>query len=517
MIVLNQQQMQELDTNTMSFLKRTSLILMEVAGKVCADKIISIRELMNNKNPIIIFCGNGNNGGDGFVIARWLKQNNINTKVILLGNVSKFSESTKNNYKACLALNIEITQLDSIEQAFDFHINNNVCIDAVFGNGFSGALPALHSTLFAKINDESSLTISIDLPSGLSADTGSADLNAIRADYTLCIAFYKYGHLINRGKELCGKIEIVDICIPNNLLSEEYSKVKLVNREDISYPNRFKTSHKGDYGKVAIFAGSEQFTGAAVLSANACLNAGAGLIYLFSSSAMRNRYDASLIEVIKVTIPEKDHLPDSISLEKMLQSMDCILIGPGIGTEEYSLELVKTVLKQAKMKPVILDADALNIISKNRELLEDMKGKNVLLTPHIAEFARLSNHNQADIQENQIVYLKEFVTKYQVTVLLKSSVSLCSNNEDISIIANGNDGLSTGGSGDVLAGIIASFVAQNMRTNSNLKEVLYHAAVSGSYLLGETADSLNEIYETAAITPQRIINNIFKNKGDKND
>jgi len=510
LIVLSQNQMQELDYNTFSFLKRTSLFLMELAGKSCADKIKDILLKKNKYNNIYIICGHGNNGGDGFVIARWLDQLSFNVKIVFVGNINKFSVETMNNYEACINLGISMISIKNIDEINGQDFTDSVCVDAVFGIGFSGLLSDIHSKLFQKINDESYLTISIDLPSGLCANTGSAGINAIKADYTLCIAFLKYGHLIYKGKENCGTIEIIDIGIPKTLINNEYTNVRLVTESDVIYPKRSILSHKGDYGKVAIIAGSEQYTGAAILSARACIKSGAGLVYLFSPSSLKGRYDGTLIEAIKISIPEENGNPNCDELEQLLNTMDCVLIGPGIGISEYSLLLVKTVLKIAIDIPVIMDADALNIVSKNSDLMQTMINANILLTPHLAEFSRLSNHNLNDMIENQLVYLKEFVQQYNIPVLLKSSTSLCAYKERVKIVSKGNDGLSTGGSGDVLAGIISSFVAQNRKSSKDIKENLFHSAYSAAYLMGHTADCLNEIYETAAITPVNIINHIFK-------
>jgi len=513
MIVISQNQMKQLDETCMKMLQMSSEMLMETAGKACADRIKSIYEANFLHKPIYVICGHGNNGGDGFVIARWLKHYGFTPQILLIGNPKKFTTETLINYNRCQTLNISISPVTNIDHIDSVDFSHSLCIDAVFGNGFNGNLPELHKSLFKKINLNATYKIAIDIPSGLSAETGSVDCDCIQANKTLCIAFLKYGHLIHQGKQYCGMIELMDIGIPKDLLYNDFQRVNLITKDKIEYPTRFKISHKGNYGRIAIIAGSEDYSGAAILASLAALKAGGGLIYLYSSSKMKGHYDSSLIEVIKRTIPESDLLPDQEILFEQLMEMDSILIGPGIGISEYSTKLTETVIKLSEFKPVIMDADALNIIAKNKELLSNCTGKNILFTPHIAEFSRLCQKDINQVLNNQIQELEEFTNQYEIPLILKSSVSICSYKKQLIIIDKGNDGLSTGGSGDVLAGIITSFTAQHIcskRESHDLKQILCQSAISASFLMGETAEQINQIYDTPAICPQDIIQNLFK-------
>ncbi len=278
-------------------------------------------------------------------------------------------------------------------------------------------------------------------------------------------------------------------------------KGKLATDENVLFPYRSRFSHKGNYGRVGIIAGSPGFTGAAILASKAALRSGAGMITLFHPLGLETIFENQLLEVMTFTIPLPHFKEDTEEFVNKLNSMDILLIGPGIGRSEEMVELIIKITKSWN-KPLILDADALNIISDNKKILDDIAGKQVLLTPHIGEFARLCDATIDEIAKNTLRSLQDFVEKYKCNVLLKSATSIYCDEIEIVFDITGNDGLSTGGSGDVLAGIIASFVGQQL----SLKD----AAISASYLMGETAEKLAEIRKPASIIPSDIIENIFK-------
>ncbi|MDD3049778.1 MAG: NAD(P)H-hydrate dehydratase [Candidatus Cloacimonetes bacterium] len=510
MYLLNRKEMMNFDKKTIENYGISPLILMENAGKGCADFIVNEE---GEAGAVVIFCGTGNNGGDGFVVARWLYNYGMDVKILILGDLTKMSAETMQNYQICNKMNIEIYSVTLPRQLEDFKIvveEADLIVDAIFGIGFSGEMKLLQSNAVDLINSTHTRVYSIDIPSGINADTGYSE-KSVKADYTMAIAAAKYGHFIGKGKSRIGEVAVIDISIPDDLLEMSPKEAYLVDETIAKYPQRNPVSHKGDFGRVAIIAGSPGLTGAAILSCRAALRSGAGLITLFheDNQLLNQVYESQLTEVM--TFPF-DYNATANNQEsgfwRKLNSQDVLLIGPGIGKDDKVKKMLESILKKWE-KPLILDADALNIIAEDEKLMRYLKSSDCLLTPHLGEFSRLTGIEIEEIERNPIELLKKFVKENDVKVLLKSSTRIFCRRNEIFIDISGNDGLATGGSGDVLSGIIASFVAQKM----NLAE----SAVSASYLLGTTSEKLAEKRFTPSITPSDIIDSIFlKNENNSN-
>jgi len=494
MHVLTRDEMYAIDKYTIERVGIPGEKLMENAGRGCSK---FIKDLVIPESKVAIFCGSGNNGGDGFVIARYLKEWQYDPNVFLMGSVEKMSEETRNNYNKCIELNIPI---EKIKKAPEDLSKFEIIIDAIFGVGLKGEVKGWRADVINKINQFEKTTVAIDIASGIDADTGNAGI-AVDCDFTLTMAALKRGQLIGKGREKSGDVIVIDIGVPEDVFSKFDIKGTLATDENVVFPNRNRFSHKGDYGKVGIIAGSPGFTGAAILASKAALRSGAGLITLFHPLGLEVILENQLLEVMTFTIPLMDDMKDAREFDEKLNSMDVLLIGPGIGTSEEMLKLIEAIITIWD-RPLILDADALNIISQNKQILDNIREKNVLLTPHIAEFARLCDIEKEEVIKDPVKHMQKFVKKYNCSILLKSATSIYCDAYSLTFDLSGNDGLSTGGSGDVLAGIIASFVGQHL----SLKD----AAVSASYLLGETAEKLAEIRKPASIIPSDIIENIFK-------
>ena len=525
MFILSREEMYAIDKFTIEKVGIPGQELMENAGKGCAEFIRN--ELLNysgnmeetlkgsseenlNKETfsrfkIALFCGSGNNGGDGFVIARYLQNWQHSPEIFLIGNTDKMSIETLSNYHKCKELCIPIYKIE--EEPNDLS-EFDLIIDAIFGIGLKGEIQDWRIDVIDKINSSEKTVVAIDIASGVDANTGQAEV-AIEADFTLTMAAIKYGQLLGKGREKCGEILVIDIGVPQDVFSEFLIKGKLATCENVSFPHRNRFSHKGDYGKIGIIAGSPGFTGAAILASKAALRSGAGMITLFHPPGLETIFETQLLEVMTYALPfdlsrrseTKTERGDKEGFFNKLNSMNILLIGPGIGKSSETVELLKQVIAFWD-KPLILDADALNIIAENKNILKDISGKQVLLTPHIGEFARLCDVKIEDIKKDPLQYLQDFVAKYKCNILLKSATSIYCDETGLIFDITGNDGLSTSGSGDVLAGIITSFVGQNL----SLKD----AAVSASYLMGETAEKLAEKRKPASIIPSDIIENIFK-------
>ncbi len=501
MFVLSREEMYAIDRFTIEKVGIPDKELMENAGRGCSE---FINDLITPESKIALFCGSGNNGGDGFVIARYLQEWHHSPEIFLMGKTDKMSGETLSNYHKCEGLCIPIYKIE--EKPNDLS-EFDLIIDAIFGVGLKGKVKGWQADVINKINSSDRTVVAIDIASGIDANTGQAEV-AVDADFTLTMAAMKYGQLLGGGREKSSEVLVIDIGVPDDVFLKFPLKGKLATCDNVVFPYRSKFSHKGDYGKIGIIAGSPGFTGAAILASKAALRAGAGMITLFHPLGLETIFENQLLEIMTYTLPlvmdEKSSLFDADVLEEFiikLNSMDVLLIGPGIGRSEEMTDLIKQIAVFWN-KPMIFDADALNILSDNISILDNISDKQILLTPHIGEFARLCDVKTEDIIIDPLRYLKDFTAKYKCSVLLKSATSIYCDETGFIFDITGNDGLSTGGSGDVLAGIITSFVGQQLS--------LQDAAISASYLMGETAEKLAETRKPASIIPSDIIENIFK-------
>ncbi len=495
MFLLSREEMYDCDKFTIEKTGIPGLKLMENAGKGSAEYIRD--KILRSGDKVLIFCGSGNNGGDGFVTGRYLNDWGYRVEIILTGRIDKMSEETLENYKTCLTNGIAIHTADSYESWIEMGMDISdftLVIDAIYGVGFQGELRGWIVELIREINKKSRMTLALDIASGIEANSGKAE-NAIHAQITLTMAAIKYGLLLGAGKICSGKIEIIDIGIPEEVMKERSTSARLITENTVCFPSRKPYYHKGNYGKIAVIAGSPGFSGAAIMACRAALRSGAGLITLFHPRGMELIFEIQLLEVMTRTIPETME-----EFQSILTGYDAVLFGPGTGVAAKAGTILEMLINNWQ-KPLVIDADGLNLISVQRDLLKSMAGKEVLLTPHIGEFSRLCGLSISDILSNPARILKQFCLDFQINVLLKSSTTIFCDDSQLLFNVNGNDGLATGGSGDVLSGIITSFIGQGLE--------IAEAGISASWLMGKTAEKLAEKRETRSIIPSDIIDNLF--------
>ncbi len=502
MFVLNRKEMNYFDSTAINKMKIPSRILMENAGRGCADYIN--KKFSSTNNKVIIFCGSGNNGGDGFVIARWLKNYDYQVLTVLVDDIDKMREDTKANHDLVKNHNIPIFKIRSSSDWENLNMNLknfDLIIDAIFGTGFKGTISDWRKSLISEINAIKTEVISVDIPSGVDCNTGIAD-SAIHANTTLTMANYKLGHFVGEGREKSGEVKIINIGIPLKLYDEYHPKTELVVSTNIKFPNRNYYYHKGDYGKIGIIAGSPGLSGAAFLASEAALNSGAGLITLLHPKGMELIFENKLTEVMKYALDEvEDGSYDIDKIMEKISTFDALLVGPGWGTSDRNATLLNEILLKWT-KPLILDADAINLLAKNLSIIKQITNKDILITPHYGEFSRLIKKTINQLVKNPVNLPKEFAYKTGIKVLLKSNTSLFTDGRNIRLNISGNDGLATGGSGDVLAGIIVSFIGQKLP--------VIEAPTAAAYLLGKTAEKLSHKRGAASITPTRIIETLFE-------
>jgi len=458
----------------------SNLVLMEHAAHAT---FIFINKILDIKNTTFtILLGKGNNAGDGLALARMLLSNNA--EVYLLKCFDNFiSESSNLEYDILKkSYTINYCDINSIPK-------KSVIIDAVFGVGIEKELPDSIKTLFNYINSNFSIIISLDIPSGVNCDTGEVSGSCIKATYTVSYLLPKIGVYTSPGALYAGKV------IENNLFINSdnlYSSVKLLKLNYIkSIFNKLKRvnldSHKNNFGSIAVYASRLGMEGASSLVIEAAFKSGAGLVSLISLDediiSLRNRFN-----LIKEAIFSKENL-------NSINKYDVLILGPGYDIKEE--EILLNIFKTYKNK-ILIDASALRILSKNNNLSLIKDNKNVILTPHPGEIAALCKINNTTF--NRLELINDFTSSYELICVLKGYRTIISNGKNISINATGNPALSKAGSGDVLAGLIASFWAQNLNA--------YESSELAVYIHGLIADSLLKKLSELSFTPQDIIDTL---------
>lgn len=465
-------------------LKIPSIILMENAGKGSADHILQ-HHISDKSREVIIICGKGNNAGDGFVTARHLSAEGMKVKVITLFRESELKGDALTNYtvlKKILNGKINIIYCRSGIDIIKEINNNEIIIDAIFGIGFKGKPDERMNSIFAHINSLKNKTIiSLDCPSGFYYYNQKTE--CIISDVTLMMGVRKFHTLFYKGREVTGKTELINIGIDSSEFSKyNVRKIFRTHVSDISgiIPSREINSYKYSNGKVFILAGSPGLTGAACLCSMSALRSGAGAVITGIPESLNDIMEVKLTEVMTLPLPETGRKTLSLSsynkIAEKLKWADSVLLGPGLSDDVETHELIRKIVKENDNN-FVLDADAISAFRNDLKLL---KGKSVILTPHLGEFAKLTGNTTDDVRENFYELSSEFVRKYKLTLVLKNSPTVTADESGFYINSTGRENLATAGSGDVLSGIIAGILAQS----GNLK----NAALAGVYLHGSCGD-----------------------------
>lgn len=475
--LLTGEQMREADSFTINQIGIPSMVLMERAA-------LKVAETMEHEkldlSKVLILCGAGNNGGDGYAIARLLHLKGYHVEICFLGTENARSEENKKQKEIASYYQIPMIHYENDEILVNDMKKReySVIIDAIFGTGLKREITGCYHDVISWVNTRNAVKIAVDIPSGVNDSTGTIMGIAFQADITVAIAFMKRGHILYPGADYVGKVCVADIGITCEAVSKEGILTKAYEESDLkcNYPKRLANSHKGTYGKVLLIVGSKGMSGAAYLSAKAAYAVGAGLVQIYTSEENRIVLQQLLPEAI-ITSYETYNEEE---LRKLLNWADVIGIGSGLGISECSAKIVKQTMKEA-ICPCIIDADALNIIAKNMEWLKDMKKKPVI-TPHMKEMSRLLNCSVKELLEHKFDYLMDFIHTYQVICILKDTRTwIAESNQDIYLNLSGNAAMAKAGSGDVLTGMISGIAAQNIET--------YAAAAIGVYLHGLAGDA----------------------------
>lgn len=475
-----------------------SLILMENAGKNAFD-ILCIKYPDIQDYSIYIFCGKGNNAGDGFVIARHMAINGIETTIVTINNTNVLSGDALINFRLLNKLNTDKISFISFDEFAAIKHSplkkgKVLVIDAILGSGVKGELNETFSKAVSFLNNakdqNKKLQIaSIDVPSGLMS--GKQINPLVNADVTITMAAVKSEMLYGEGKENCGEIFVVPIGITDISLEKEGGFIgRIVGYEDIQpiFPKRRKTSYKYSNGRALLIGGSKGLSGALIMSAMSAIRAGCGGVSAAYPESLSQHFGRKLFDVTKIELNETAEGSISANaysqLEKKIQKSDAVLLGPGISLNNETKNFVFDVIKNCD-KPLVIDADALSLIAEDISVLSHRNNRETILTPHIGEFSRLIGFSIEEINENRFETVREFAKKYNVNVVMKSETTFsCLANGEIYFNSTGNEALATVGSGDVLSGIIVSLLSQTNDVKS--------AMLCGCYLHGLTAEIYNE-------------------------
>ena len=435
------EQLQKLDRIAIEKYNISGLTLMERAGAAAFDLL---RNAFPEARRITVLCGTGNNGGDGYVVARLAHQAGFNTRLLQLGNIKKLSKDAQTvaDKLRNSGLTVEIFSPEKLKDA-------EILLDALLGTGLCRSVSGIWAEAIAAINSHHIPVLSIDIPSGLNANTGAIMGNAVKATTTITFVGYKQGLFTGQGREYTGHIHFSDLGLPNSAYNSITPTAELINLRTLQekLPKRKKSAHKGNFGHVLIIGGDHGFAGAAILASEAAARSGAGLVSL-ATRKQSVMLAARIPEIMAHTIDNPEQcIP-------ILRKASVVAIGPGLGQSSWATFLLAHTLDTAK--PLIVDADALNLLANDPSHYE-----NWILTPHPGEAARLLNCKTADIQADRPAATKELQQRYGGTIVLKGSGTIIADQTGIAICEDGNPGMASGGMGDVLTGIIASFRAQN--------------------------------------------------------
>ena len=466
---VNAAQMKAADQYTIQKLGVPSLELMEHAAQACVQVLEDEKVDLSH---VCVVCGSGNNGGDGFAIARILQNNRYSVETFGVGNPEHYTEETQEQMHRLQECGGKITYGMPQEDSY------SVVIDAVFGVGLSRKVEGRYRQVIEQMNRMRGTKFAVDIPSGLSATTGCILGCAFKADYTVTFQLKKIGLELSQGRTMAGRVIVPDIGISTDSICEDQEIVRTAGKDIYRkmLPDRPEDSNKGTYGRLLVIAGSKGMAGAAYLNAHAAYMTGAGLVRIYTSSDNREILQTLLPEAI-ITTYEEYNKEELLSL---LTWADSVCIGSGLGMSRLSEKILKTVIEYVKV-PCLIDADGLNLLAENKNYLNQMAERRFVITPHMKEMSRLTGTPVEELKADRIQILKDFISRYRITCVLKDSRTLIASEEKgIRMNLTGNSAMAKAGSGDVLAGVISGWMVQGKEAED--------AAELGTYIHGLSGD-----------------------------
>ena len=482
-------QMQELDRRTIADHKIPGLTLMENAGRGVVESMEKRLGSLAGSEPLVV-CGKGNNGGDGFVVTRLLLAKDAKPDCILLGKGADLVGDALINYKRLADAGFKVREVSTRTDIGPLFQNRKVVVDAIFGTGLTRAPAGLAAETIKLINSSGSYVVAVDLPSGLASDTGVTYEPCVRADLTVTMALPKLGLWLYPGRALAGSVEVVDIGIKTkdegrSETRDEGPDAFLLDAAHIRaiLPRRKPDGNKGTFGRALIIAGSRGYSGAAILAGRAAVHSGCGTVHLAVPEGVLDTIAACVVEAVKTALPQTDTRALSpAALELLLEASagaQSAAIGPGIGTDRRTQKLELGFLAEVGT-PTVIDADGVNNLIGRLAVLPRIKAP-LVLTPHPGEFARLTGLKPADVNADRVGLSRTFAAMHEVVLVLKGASTVIAAPDGRAFVnPTGNSGLASGGTGDVLTGLITGLLAQGMSP--------LDAACAGVFLHGLAGD-----------------------------
>lgn len=488
MRIVTADEMKALDQAAIENYGIPGLVLMENAGIRVVDLIRRVIGGLRGRS-VTVFIGKGNNGGDGLVIARHLLNMGAGVKVLSIVNVGEISGDAAVNLNIWRKMGqkiFSVHQGDGINIVKLALMKTDLVVDAIYGTGFHGKMLEGAGRVIKVINKSGKPVVAVDIPSGLEAGTGRVNGPCIRASHTVTFGLPKLGLYLEPGAGYAGEITVADISLPAVLVEKEAPRRYLLTDECVKrwLPPRPASAHKGNFGRVLIIAGSRGMTGAACLTGAAALRSGAGLVTVAVPETLHDIMEGKLTEAMTVPLPDTGD--GSLSAEarsrilSLLENMDALAIGPGLSLAPETISLVRELLPAIKI-PFVLDADALNALAGQVSSILGSLQAPAVITPHPGEMARMMGVASKDIQADRIGAAIKAAATWNVATLLKGARTVVAAPEGVVFInPTGNPGMATGGSGDVLTGIVVSLIAQGLEPG--------RAAAAGAYIHGLAGD-----------------------------
>jgi NAD(P)H-hydrate epimerase len=490
MFLVTTDEMQRMDRGAIESFGIPGRVLMENAGRGATAFFL---ETLYRHCPgsVGIAAGRGNNGGDGFVMARYLYQKGIDATVFLFSEKERIKGDAAANLELLDGMGVpvvEIVDAASFEEHQESMGQACTWIDAILGTGLTSTVRGFYKSVIDYINRQAKPVFSVDIASGLNADTGQVCGTCIQAEATATFGFAKIGHLTYPGRSYTGRLKIIEIGIPPHVAASVGCHQHLITPVNLlkQLPRRPATAHKGHTGHLLVLAGAPGKTGAAAMTATAAMRAGAGLVTLGIPKSLNPLLETMVMEAMTIGLPETKAgaLDESAHSDilSLITDKRCLAIGPGMGTADSTGRLVAHLIAACPV-PMVIDADGLNLIASNPSILSKRKAP-IVLTPHPGEMARLCGHSSAQIQTDRIGQARAFAQQHGVHLVLKGAATIVAE-PDATVFINptGNPGMAAGGMGDVLTGLIAGLITQKMDVGA--------AARAGVYLHGLAADQLS--------------------------
>ena len=504
------EQMRDIDRRTITEHQVPGEELMERAGMGVVRCVEYLLELRRAGRPtVVLFAGKGNNGGDAFVVARALCERGVAVKLFIAGQITEIKGDARTHLDRMLLVGVSTRELPSVDEWVDSCFSGlkpDVVVDGILGTGTVGAARGVCAEAIRRVNalSERSLVVAIDIPSGLDSDTGDIAGDVVAADVTVTMGVPKVGLVSGRAVECVGVVEVVDIGVPDTLLETVSSDRELIVREELRslVRPRPRTGHKGTFGRVLLIGGASGYAGAIVLAARAAVRSGVGLVSVLVPesvvSVVATAVPEAMVHAVAATPCGSIKSDGLIAYAKLIADSSTVLVGPGMTTHAESAAVVAYILAN-RCGPVVLDADALNVCSDLSCI--GSAQCSVMLTPHPGEMARLMNCSVGEVQAHRCGIAARCAEDCEAVVILKGAHSIVVDHEHgLHINTTGNAGMATGGTGDVLAGLVAGLSAQG--------HSLFESGLIGVYLHGAAGDRAAWSSSQAGVTASDVIDHL---------